>query len=341
MDFVELDLAGDADIVRLLEFLDYRIRLDRVGALHGIRVDVDRVIGADTGVDRRGAVTLHEFVPERDRLRRQFGTGREQADGLGERLAAHAGEEVRVLALHVDAADRNRHLRVMPLLDEDVRGGVRQDHDQILRAAGFHLREQRREVGGRGIEEFGHRHFGAALDRALLQDRHQVLHPLGVLADDGDFLQADLAFELAVDEVHQRARLMAGMDRRDPEDVLVVFIIGLHLRGDGRRGRADAEIDRLRVGNVRQLGECDAAGVTADQHIDLVVGGELLDRGDALFRIFGLVRNHHFQLAADESAFAVDVLDGHLDGILRIAADLKLDRGRDADLDGLLGGDRS
>ena len=337
MDFVELDLAGDADIVRLLEFLDHRIRLDRVGALHGFRVDIDRIVSADTGVDRCGSEAFDELIPERDGLGRQLGAGCEQADSLGQRLAADAGEEVRVLALHVDAADRNRHLRVMPLLDEDVRGGVRQDNDQILRAARFDLRKQRREVRRRGVEELGHRHFSAGLDRALLQDRHQILHPLGVLADDGYLLQAHLALQLAADEVHQRASLMAGMDRGHAEDVLVVFVVGLHLCGDRGRCRADPEIDCLRIGNVRQLGQRDAAGVTADQHIDLVVGCEFLDRSDTLFGILGFVSGNHFELPADESAFAVDVLDRHLDGVLRVAADLKLDRGRNADLDGLLG----
>jgi hypothetical protein len=104
---------------------------------------------------------------------------------------------------------------------------ARQDHDQILCAARFDLRKQRREVRGRCIEEFGHRHLSAAFDRALLQDRYEILHPFGVLADDGDLLQAHLALELAVDEINQRAGLMAGVDRGDAEDILVVFVVAL------------------------------------------------------------------------------------------------------------------
>ena len=57
MDLIELDLAGDADHVGLLERLDDRIGVERVGAPDGVRIDVDGVVGADAGIDGRGAET--------------------------------------------------------------------------------------------------------------------------------------------------------------------------------------------------------------------------------------------------------------------------------------------
>ena len=79
----------------------------------GFRVDVDGVVGADAGIDGRSAETFDEFIPERDRLRGQWRARMaNSADRLRDGLAADAGEEVSVLALDVDAADRDRHLRV-------------------------------------------------------------------------------------------------------------------------------------------------------------------------------------------------------------------------------------
>jgi hypothetical protein len=40
---------------------------------------------------------------------------------------------------------------------------------------------------------------------------------------------------------------------------------------------------------MRQLRQGHTAGVAADQNVDLVVRGQLLDGGDTLLRIFGFV----------------------------------------------------
>ena len=102
-------------------------------------------------------------------------------------------------------------------------------------------------------------------------------------------------------------------------------------------GRPDADIDGLGIGNMRQLRQCHTAGIAADQNVHLVVSGQLLDRRDTLLRIFGFVGDDDLELASEQAALRVDFLNGHLGGVLRVASDLKLDRGRDA----LLGyGDR-
>jgi hypothetical protein len=58
------------------------------------------------------------------------------------------------------------------------------------------------------------------------------LHPLGVLANDGDFLQAQLADQVARNPLDQAFGLVHRMDRAGAEDVFVVLIVLLDLGRD-------------------------------------------------------------------------------------------------------------
>ena len=90
---------------------------------------------------------------------------------------------------------------------------------------------------------------------------------------------------------------------------------------------------------MRQLAERHAAVVAADQYIDMVFAGELVDRRDAdlgaVARRLPLVRHDHLELAPEHAALGVDLVDRHLDAVDGVAADLGLDGGVDADPDRL------
>jgi hypothetical protein len=141
MGLIELDLTGDAYDVGLLESLDDRIRVQRIGPSHGVCVNVDGVVGADSGIDGCTPKTFHELIPEWNRLRSHGSTHDRETHRFRNCLAADASKEVGILAFHVDTADRDRYLCVVPLLNKDIRGGGREEDDQVLCAAFFNLCE--------------------------------------------------------------------------------------------------------------------------------------------------------------------------------------------------------
>ena len=161
----------------------------------------------------------------------------------------------------------------------------------------------------------------------------------GVLAQDGNLLVAELALELAADKTEQRVRLLGRIDRIHPEYVFVVLIIVLDLLLDGRRGRADTKEDRLGAGNVRQLAQRHAAVVAANQHVDVVIAGELVDSGNsdlgALVRRLALIGCDHFELSPEHPALLIELVYRHLDAVHPVASNLELDRCVDADADRL------
>ena len=134
--------------------------------------------------------------------------------------------------------------------------------------------------------------------------------------------------------------LFRRIDRVDAEDVLVVVVVVLDLVLDRRRGRADAEEDGLGANDVRQLAERDAAVVAAEQHVDVILAGQLVDGGDAHLRPVGrglaLIGDDHLELAPHDAALGVDLVDGELGRVDGVAPDLELDRRVDADDDRLL-----
>jgi len=75
---------------------------------------------------------------------------------------------------------------------------------------------------------------------------------------------------------------------------------------------------------VRQLCQRDAAGVAADQDVDLVAGRQLLDRVDAGLRDLGLIGRHALELATEHAAGGVDLVDRKLRCVKRVPADLQL-----------------
>jgi len=74
---------------------------------------------------------------------------------------------------------------------------------------------------------------------------------------------------------------------------------------------------------MRQLRQRDAAGIAANHHIDLFVGGELLDRRDSLLGVFRFVGNDDFQLSSEQPALGVDFIGRHLGCVLGVAPHLK------------------
>ena len=124
MQRVELHLAAGAEEIGFLQLLDDRIGIRRLGARDRFGIDVDCIIGTRRAIDRRAIILLHKIVPPRDRAFRHRFAQHEIGGHFGDGLAADAFEEIRVLALHIDAADRDRHFRVIPLLDENVGRGV-------------------------------------------------------------------------------------------------------------------------------------------------------------------------------------------------------------------------
>ena len=65
-----------------------------------------------------------------------------------------------------------------------------QHNNHVLSAAGFDFGQQRRKVRCLGVKQFGHTYIGADFLGAFGQNRHQVLYPFGVFADDGNIFKA-------------------------------------------------------------------------------------------------------------------------------------------------------
>ena len=133
--------------------------------------------------------------------------------------------------------------------------------------------------------------------------------------------------------------LLGRIDRIHPEYVLVLLVIVLDLLLDGGRGRTDAEEDRLGAGDVRQLAQRHAAVVAANQHVDVVIAGELVDSGNsdlgALVRRLALIGCDHFELSPEHPALLIELVYRHLGAVHAVASDLELDRRVDADADRL------
>ena len=205
-------------------------------------------------------------------------------------------------------------------------GGGRPGHHDVG-ASRLRLRHLVRQVGLVGIDQ----HAVHRLDAGLLEQLLRGLGAGGAVAGgvaDHRYLGALERLQRIV--VGRADPLHVGVD--DPEGERILLRVGQLVDG------ADHQV---RYAGPRQdRGGCEAfAGVDgSDDEVDLVAEGKLLGEIDRLGRIACRVTRQQLDLAAEDSAGGVDLLDGQLHAFVlgqRRGGQRPGQRRQPADLDGL------
>jgi hypothetical protein len=310
---VERDLAGHAVIVDLRDVGQELRRVGRIGHLHRLDDDHHRVIVV-------GRIDLHvgtEFLLvallELLALRELVDRGtRYRADEPLCRVAGELDEFRRAAAVghHELGADAE----VPGLLGH---GSARRVHAAVEDRVGIRtldLGENRLEVGGLVGREFAGNDLRT---RRLGRLFHFVRHALAVgsaVIDDRDLLGAHV-----LGDVRSERPTLLDVVGDDAECGLesLFGVLGIR-RGRGDLRNAGVGVD-LRRGNRR-------AGIEVPDHRGNLGVDELLRDDRALFRIGLIVLGDHQQpelLAADHDLPGVYVVDGHLDAVLVVLAQMR------------------